>query len=81
LDSDIELIKANKKYGNGNQDCWNEAYFLDIRNEFDARRAVTDDVNRSILSNMGTIVTNVNDAMHIIPLNHSKKNDSITVNI
>jgi tetratricopeptide (TPR) repeat protein len=56
--SNLRLITSLSPFGVGDRNCWKDGYFsdADIKNGYDARRPVTDDIIKSIEENEGTII-------------------------
>jgi tetratricopeptide (TPR) repeat protein len=58
LESNLRLVTSLTKFNRGSRDCWKLGYFRDedIKNGYDARRPVTDEIISSIDNNIGTIL-------------------------
>jgi tetratricopeptide (TPR) repeat protein len=54
----FKLVTASTRYHKGDLNCWKDGYFsdADIRNGYDARRPVTDDIIKSIEAQEGAFV-------------------------
>jgi tetratricopeptide (TPR) repeat protein len=60
LQANLRLLTSLSTLGNGSRDCWKEGYLReeDVKNDYDARRPITDDIIASIEDekHIGTIL-------------------------